>query len=77
MGDKTRMEDLVKESNAFIRPSAEGLIKALDSFTKSSIRVLSPIILPPLIELLGSTANTATFNFFWTINFPNCSINVL
>ena len=24
MGDKTRMEDLVKESNAFIRPSASG-----------------------------------------------------
>ena len=39
---------------------AEGRIKALGSLTKSSIRVLSPKILPPLIELLGSTANTAT-----------------
>ena len=40
----------------------------------SSILVLSPRILPPFSLELGSTAKTATANFFLDKYFPNDSI---
>ena len=53
LGDITRMSKLVKQDNAFIRPSANR--------TNLVILVLSPKILPFDILLLGSIANTAIF----------------
>jgi hypothetical protein len=58
-------------------PLGEGRIYAFGSFTNSSIRVLSPKILPLLIELLGSMAKTATLFPFWVKYFPKASIKVL
>ena len=58
-------------------PEAEGLINAFLSFTKSSILVLSPKIEPLVNELLGSTANTATFLPKWVKCVPKASIKVL
>ena len=58
-------------------PEGEGRIKAFLFFTKSSIRVLSPKILPLVNELLGSTARTATFLLRLVKCVPKASINVL
>ena len=58
-------------------PAGEGLIKACLLLTNSSILVLSPKILPLLIELLGSMASTATFLFFSVNCIPNASMKVL
>ena len=58
-------------------PVGEGRIKAFFSLTKFSILVLSPRILPLLIELLGSIASTATFFPSFIKWFPKASIKVL
>ena len=60
-----------------VSPEAEGRIKAFLSFTNSSIRVLSPKMLPCEIVLLGSTASTATFFPKPVKCFPKASIKVL
>ena len=58
-------------------PEGEGRIKALSSFTKSSILVLSPKIEPLLKLLLGSTAKTAIFLPCDVKKVPKVSIKVL
>ena len=60
-----------------VSPDAEGRIKAFLSLTNSSIRVLSPKILPCEMVLLGSTARTATFLPKLVKCFPKASIKVL
>ncbi len=55
----------------------EGRMYAFSSTDNSTIRVLSPKILPFVRSLLGSIANTASVCFFCVIYFPNDSINVL
>jgi len=56
---------------------AEGLIKAFGSFARSSIRVLSPSMLPLLRLLLGSMASTATLWPEEVRCLPSDSIKVL
>ena len=58
-------------------PEGEGLIKAFSSVTRASILVLSPKIEPLFTELLGSTANTATFLPCAVKYLPKVSIKVL
>ena len=60
-----------------VSPEADGRMKAFSSFTNSSMRVLSPKILPCEIVLLGSTARTATFFPKPVRYFPKASIKVL
>jgi hypothetical protein len=58
-------------------PDGEGLINALSERDRYSMRVLSPSILPRVIELDGSIANIAGRRSFSIKNKPNFSINEL
>src|SRR5690554_2056830 len=58
-------------------PAGEGRMIAFGSLDKDSMRVLSPRILPFVIELLGSTASTATLYPLEVKRVPKLSIKVL
>ena len=58
-------------------PAADGRIKTDSKTDNSSMRVLSPKILPPLEALEGSMVRMATFIPLFTKTLPKASINVL
>ena len=60
-----------------VSPEGEGRIKAFSSVESSSMRVLSPRMLPLERSLLGSIASTASRFPLAVKNFPKLSIKVL
>ena len=73
----TMVSRVLRATPPSVRPEGEGRMKALGSVESSSMRVLSPRMLPLDRSLLGSMARTAIFLPMLVKCLPKASMKVL